>query len=57
MPALTRRPDRDRQDCWRVFYGEVCVGTIGRRAGVSNGVDQWEWGCGLAHLPADEDRS
>jgi hypothetical protein len=47
MPALTRRPSRDRHDCWRVFYGNVCVGTIGRRAGVPNDVDQWEWGCGF----------
>jgi hypothetical protein len=45
MPMLTRHPDRDRQDCWRVFYGDVCVGTVGRRTGV--GVDQWEWGCGF----------
>ena len=52
MPALTRRPDRYRQDCWRVFYGDVCVGTIGRRTGVPNGVDQWEWGCGF--YPATE---
>ena len=52
MPALTRRPARDRLDCWRVFYGDVCVGTIGRRVGVPNGVDQWEWSCGY-----DADRS
>jgi hypothetical protein len=47
MPMLTRRRCRDRQDCWRVFYGDVCVGTIGRRAGVPIDVDQWEWGCGF----------
>lgn len=47
MTALTRRRSRDRQDCWRVFYGDVCVGTAGRRAGVPNDVDQWEWGCGF----------
>jgi hypothetical protein len=47
MPALTRRPSCDRQDCWRIFYGDICVGTIGRRAGVPNDVDQWEWGCGF----------
>jgi hypothetical protein len=47
MPALTRRRDPDRQNCWRVFYGDVCVGTIGRRAGVPIDVDQWEWGCGF----------
>jgi hypothetical protein len=37
----------DRQDCWRVFYGDVCVGTIARRAGVPTHVDQWEWRCGF----------
>jgi len=47
MTALTRRPDRDRQDCWRVFFGDVCVGSIASRAGVPIGVDQWEWGCGF----------
>jgi hypothetical protein len=26
MPALTRRPSRDRHDCWRVFYGESVSG-------------------------------
>ena len=47
MSALTRRRDPDRRDCWRVFYGDVCIGTIARRAGVPNDVDQWEWSCGL----------
>ena len=39
MPTLTRRRSPDRQDCWRVFYGDVCVGTIARRAGVRNDVE------------------
>jgi hypothetical protein len=43
MPKLTRRCSPDRQNYWRVFYGDVCVGTIGRRAGVPIDVDQWEW--------------
>ncbi|MBU6458999.1 MAG: hypothetical protein KGQ48_15890, partial [Bradyrhizobium sp.] len=25
----------------------VCVGTIARRSGVPNGVDQWGWSCGF----------
>jgi hypothetical protein len=40
MATLTRRPSSDRKDCWHVFYGDVCVGAIGRRAGVPNDVDQ-----------------
>jgi hypothetical protein len=48
MPKLTRRCSPDRQNYWRVFYGDVCVGTIGRRAGVPIDVDQWEWSCGFS---------
>ena len=47
MPALTRRKDTERQDCWRVFYGDVCVGRISRRTGCPVDVDQWEWSCGF----------
>jgi len=47
MPALTRRPCVERRDCWNVYYGDVCVGTISRRAGVPIDVDQWGWGCGF----------
>jgi hypothetical protein len=28
MPALTRRRYPERQDCWRVYYGDVHVGAI-----------------------------
>jgi hypothetical protein len=43
------RPRRypERQDCWHVYYGDVCVGTIARRTGCPADVDQWEWGCGF----------
>jgi len=35
MPALTRRRDPEMpHECWRVFYGDVQVGTIGKRSGV-----------------------
>lgn len=47
MPALTRRRYPERQDCWHVYYGDVCVGTIARRAGCPVDEDQWEWGCGF----------
>jgi len=53
MPVLTRRGDSDsRQERWRVFYGDVQVGTIGRRSGVPVTVDQWDWSCGFR--PASE---
>jgi len=48
MPALTRRRDKDRhQESWRVYYGDVCVGWIGERAGVPVDVEQWGWNCGF----------
>jgi hypothetical protein len=35
MTGLTRRRDPDgRSECWHVYYGDVRVGTIGKRAGV-----------------------
>jgi hypothetical protein len=46
MPALTRRCDPDaRHESWRVYYGDIHVGTIGLRAGVPASVDQWSWSC------------
>jgi hypothetical protein len=49
MPALIRRriPDA-RSEAWRVFYGDVPVGTIGVRSGVPVHVDQWGWSCGFS---------
>ena len=48
MPTLTRRRDPDSSlERWRVFYGDVQVGTIGLRSGVPTHVDQWEWSYGL----------
>jgi hypothetical protein len=47
MPALTRRRYPGRIDCWRIYCGDVCVGTIARRTGCPPDVDQWEWGCGF----------
>jgi hypothetical protein len=48
MPKLTRRRDPEgHQEVWHVYYGDVKVGTIGQRAGVPVGVDQWGWSCGF----------
>jgi hypothetical protein len=47
MPALTRRRYPERQDCWHVYYGDIHVGTIARRAGCPVDVDPWEWKCGF----------
>jgi hypothetical protein len=51
MPSLTHRRDPDaRHECWRVYYGDINVGTIGLRAGVPINVDQWSWSCGFFPL-------
>jgi hypothetical protein len=47
MPALTRRRDPERQDCWHVYYGDVNVGTIAIRVGNPHDTDAWEWSCGF----------
>jgi hypothetical protein len=33
MLALTRRKYPERPDCWQIYYGDVCVGSIARRSG------------------------
>lgn len=45
MPALTRRRDPDRPNCWHVYYGDVRVGTISRNPGIA--AEQWHWRCGF----------
>jgi hypothetical protein len=47
MLTLTRRRYPDRKDCRRIYYADVCVGTISRRAGCPVDEDQWEWGSGM----------
>jgi hypothetical protein len=48
MPSLTRRrADNPHRETWHVYYGDVRVGSIGERAGVPVGVDQWQWSCGF----------
>ena len=44
MPVLTRRrTDDTHRESWTIFYDDVRVGTIGKRAGVPIKVDQWGW--------------
>jgi hypothetical protein len=47
MPVLTRRHDPDPADAWRIFYGDVRVGTVARAAGNPNAAECWQWPCGL----------
>jgi hypothetical protein len=47
MNELTRRRAPDTADCWLIFFGDVQVGTIGRRAGVPATAEQWGWRCGF----------
>jgi hypothetical protein len=34
MIELTRRRDPHRPDRWKIYFGDVCIGDIGPRAGV-----------------------
>jgi len=49
MPALPRRrdPDFPRGECWRIYYGDVHVGTIAERTGNRHDTEPWEWRCGF----------
>src|ERR1700733_7963523 len=47
MRTLTRRSDNPHLVTWHVYYGDVHVGTIGKRAGVPVDVDKWQWSCGF----------
>ncbi|MGY8668498.1 hypothetical protein Q3C01_39865 [Bradyrhizobium sp. UFLA05-109] len=49
MPALTRRRSKDdpHRETWLIFFGDVSVGVVGRRAGVPNSAPQWSWSCGF----------
>ena len=48
MPSLTRRrSDNPHHETWHVYYEDVHVGTIGRRAGVPVYAPQWQWSCGF----------
>jgi hypothetical protein len=49
MPDLTRRRSRDdpHRETWLIYFGDVRVGSIGRRAGVPSSSAQWGWSCGF----------
>jgi hypothetical protein len=48
MPAPTRRRSNDpHRESWSIFYGDVRIGTIGKRVGVPIEVDQWGWSLGF----------
>ncbi|WP_223975837.1 hypothetical protein [Bradyrhizobium sp. RD5-C2] len=48
MNELTRRRDKESaREKWNICYDDVCIGSIGLRAGVPNHADQWEWKCGF----------
>ncbi|MCP1761929.1 hypothetical protein [Bradyrhizobium japonicum] len=49
MPALTRRCSKDdpHRETWLIYFGDIQVGLIGRRAGVPNSAPQWGWSCGF----------
>jgi hypothetical protein len=50
MPALTRRRsslDDPHRETWLIYFGDVRVGSIGRRAGVPSSAPQWGWSCGF----------
>ena len=48
MTTLTRRRSNDpHREGWHVYFGDVQVGHIGRRAGVPPDADQWGWSCGF----------
>src|SRR5215831_2221734 len=50
MPTLTRRRSHDsHREVWLVFYGDIPVGTIGERAGVSIGAQNWLSARKIAH--------
>jgi hypothetical protein len=48
MPKLTRRRDHNaRDESWRVYYGDIRVGSISKLPGVPTDVNQWGWSCGF----------
>ena len=48
MPTLTRRRNNDpHRESWSIYYDDVRIGTIARRAGVPVEVDQLGWSLGF----------
>jgi len=51
MPELTRRRSSDaREECWHVYRGDICAGTIEIRSGVPFDEDPWGWTCGFSRF-------
>ncbi|WP_454629480.1 hypothetical protein [Bradyrhizobium cenepequi] len=48
MTELRRRRDETRsEECWRIYYGDVHVGTIAARTGGPRDEAKWDWKCGF----------
>ena len=48
MTSLTRRIDPDvAQETWRIYYGDVVVGSIAACVGNSGAAPKWQWRCGF----------
>jgi hypothetical protein len=48
MPQLTRRRSSEhREEWWKIYYGDVHVGTISERTGNPHDTEPWEWRCGF----------
>jgi hypothetical protein len=46
--ALTRRRDPNvSQECWRIHYGDVVVGSIAQSIGNPGAAPRWQWRCGF----------
>ncbi|MCP1765527.1 hypothetical protein [Bradyrhizobium japonicum] len=44
---MTARDDNQHQKTWHVYYNDVHVGTIGKRARVPTSGDRWGWSVGF----------
>jgi hypothetical protein len=48
MPTLTRRLDLDvAQETWRIYCGDVVVGTLAQCVGNPGAAPGWQWRCGF----------
>jgi hypothetical protein len=47
MPALTRRRDKHRAECWLIYYGDIHAGTIAKAVGMPNAKNNWNWRAGF----------
>ena len=44
---LTQRRDRDRPDCWHVYWQDIRAGTIAKAVGSPNAGETWTWAAGF----------